>query len=483
MRILQVASEAVGVCKTGGLADVVTALSAALVDAGDAVELLLPAYRGTLAALGATPLYELGDPLGLGQPARIWSAHQGDHTPALRLLQCDALFDRTGGPYVDEHGVDWPDNHLRFALLGRAAAQIALASPAMGRPFDVVHAHDWQAGMATAYLSWWGVGRPATVFTVHNLHFTGRFPREIMPEIGAPPSAWSFTDIEFYGQLSYLKAGLVHADRVTTVSPTYADEIRTPESGIGFDGLLRWRGDDVRGILNGIDAKRWDPGHDTALGVPYDADHPVGKQAARVALRRELGIDVPASAPVFGMVTRLTWQKGVDFVTAGIEPLLATGGALVVLGSGEPELEQSLAALAAAHPGRVVLCRGYDEALSHRIFAGADFLAVPSRFEPCGLTQMYAMRYGTPPIVRRTGGLADTVVDDDGSTGTGFVFEAPTAEACTAAMLRAAQTWQAPDRYAALQRRAMAQHNDWRRSAATYRSLYAEAAAARSPRR
>lgn len=481
MRILQVASEAVPVCKTGGLADVVTALSSALEDAGDAVGVLLPAYRGTLDKVDASPLFELGDPLGLGHPARVWSAPAGKGGPTLCLLQCDPLYDRPGGPYGDEAGVDWPDNHLRFALLARAAAQIALASPLTGRPIDVVHAHDWQAALATAYLSWWGAGRPATVFTVHNLHFTGRFPQAILPRIGAPPSAWSPTDLEFYGEASYLKAGLVHADRVTTVSPTYADEIRTAAGGIGFDGLLRSRGDDVRGILNGIDERTWDPAADAALGVRYDADHLAGKQAARAALQREVGLDVQNTAPVFGIVSRLTWQKGIDLVTVGIAPVLAAGAQLVVLGSGEPGLEAALAGLAAEHPGRVVLRRGYDEALSHRIFAGADFFAVPSRFEPCGLTQMYAMRYGTPPVVRRTGGLADTVIDDDETdgAGTGFVFDAPTAEACAEALLRATAAWHTPGRHAGVQRRAMAQRHDWRSSAAAYRSIYAEAIAAR----
>lgn len=481
MRILQVASEAVPLCKTGGLADVVTALSEALVRRGDEVIVLMPAYRGTIAKARATAAFELGDPLGLGHPARVHAAPLGDSGATVYLLECDALFDRPGGPYGDEAGDDWPDNHLRFALLARAAAQIALASAALGGSIDVVHAHDWQAALATAYLAWWGAGRPATVFTVHNLHFTGRFPQSILPAIGAPSSAWSPADLEFYGEASYLKAGLVHADRVTTVSPTYADEIRTPEGGIGFDGLLRWRGDAVRGVLNGIDTRAWDPAHDPALTSTYDAANLEGKRAARAALQRELGLDLQSGAPILGVVSRLTWQKGIDLLLAGIPAALAQGAQLVVLGSGEPGLEQACLSLAAAHPGRVAVRRGYDEALSHRIFAGTDLFAVPSRFEPCGLTQMYAMRYGTPPIVRRTGGLADTVVDDDatGGAGTGFVFDLPTVEACTEALFRAIAAFRDPLRYAALQRRAMGSRHDWADSAGIYRDLYLEAAADR----
>ena len=484
MRILQVASEAVPVCKTGGLADVVTALSAALVDADHEVVVLLPAYRGVFDRVEATPMFELGDPLGLGHTTRLWSARLPDTQATAWLLQCDPLFDRIGGPYGDDAGIDWPDNHLRFALLARAAAQLALASPTFGRAIDVVHAHDWQAALATAYLAWWGVGRPATVFTVHNLHFTGRFPASILPEIGAPASAWSPKDLEFYREASFLKAGLVHADRITTVSPTYADEIRTAAGGIGFDGLLRWRGGAVRGVLNGIDTRTWNPATDPALGVPYDLDHLAGKAAARLGLQSELGLAPQNTAPVFGVVSRLTWQKGIDLFLAASAAVLAEGAQLVILGSGEPALELAVAELAAAHPGRVAVRRGYDEGLSHRIFAGADLLCVPSRFEPCGLTQLYAMRYGTPPVVRNTGGLADTVADDDArpGAGTGFVFDPPTAEGCAQAMLRACAAWRDTSRFSALQRRAMTQRHDCSASAGVYLDIYREAIASRGVR-
>lgn len=479
MRILHVASEAVPVCKTGGLADVVSGLARAQAEAGDDVTILLPAYRGTLDKVAVTSHVELGDPLATGHPMRMWTTAKTDRAPTFALLQCDPLFDRPGGPYVDAAGLDFVDNHVRFAALSRAAATLAIGSRVGSNPIDVVHAHDWPAAMTTAYLSWWGRGRPATVFTIHNLHFTGRFDEEVMPEIAAPPSAWSPDDLEFYGQVSFLKAGLVHGDRVTTVSPSYADEIRTPAGGIGFDGLLTWRGDAVVGVLNGIDLEAWDPSTDPALKHHYDAARFALKAQARLALQQELGLVAQRDAPVLGIVSRLTWQKGIDLWLAAMPEALAAGAQLVVLGSGEIEVETALDALALAYPDQVAVRHGYHEALSRRIYAGVDLLGVPSRFEPCGLTQMYAMRYGTPPIVRRTGGLADTVFDDDENPGhgNGFVFDEPTGIACGAAITRAIAAFGDRDRFVALARRGMAERHDWSRGAASYAELYRAAIA------
>lgn len=474
MRILHVASEAVPVCKTGGLADVVSGLARAQAEAGDDVTILLPAYRGTLERTAVTTSIAIGDPLALGYDMRVWSTAKAERAPTFALLQCDPLFDRPGGPYVDTAGLDFADNYLRFAALSRAAATIALGSRVGPHPIDVVHAHDWPAAMTTAYLSWWGKGRPATVFTIHNLHFTGRFDARVMPQIAAPPSAWSPKDLEFYGQVSFLKAGIVHGDRVTTVSPSYADEIRTPDGGIGFDGLLRWRGAAVTGVLNGIDLDAWNPATDPALVHHYDAEHLATKMRARAALQSELGLRVQQSAPVLGVVSRLTWQKGIDLWLEAMPAALAEGAQLVVLGSGEPALQEAVDALARAHPGEVAVAHGYDDGLSRRIFAGADLFGVPSRFEPCGLTQMYAMRYGTPPIVRRTGGLADTVIDDDDAKGggNGFVFGEAAGPACAAAIGRAITAYRDRDRFVALCRRGMAERHDWSRGAASYAELY-----------
>ncbi len=481
MKILQVASEAVPLCKTGGLADVVTALSQTLASQGDDVRVLIPAYAGVLARVAVERHIELGDPLGVGHRARVCIARVPDSPLEWWLLQCDPLFDRPGGPYGDPSGVDWPDNHLRFGLLARAAAMLAIGGAALGHPVDVVHTHDWQAALAAGYLAWWGRGRPASVLTVHNLQFAGRFALQLAGALALPPAAVTPAGLEFYGELSLLKAGLVWADRVTTVSPTYADEIRTPEGGIGFDGLLRHRGDAVVGILNGIDEATWDPRHDAALPARFDANHLEDKQRCRAALQRELGLAPQTHAPVLGLVGRLTWQKGIDLVLEAVEVSLAQGAQLVVLGSGEPALEQALDQLVALHPLAVAHRRGYDEALSHRIFAGADLFLVPSRFEPCGLTQMYAMRYGTPPVVRRTGGLADTVIDEDErpGAGSGFVFDAPTAPALAAALQRATSTWRDRAHHEDVQRRGMARAFGWREGAGAYRRVYREAIAHR----
>jgi starch synthase len=483
MRILHVASEAVPVCKTGGLADVVSGLARAQAEAGEDVTILLPAYRGTLARTGVRDRVDIADPLGLGHPMTVWTTPKHEGRATIALLQCDPLFDRPGGPYQDEAGADFADNHVRFAALSRAASIVALGSRVGHEPIDVVHAHDWPAALTTAYLSWWGNGRPATVFTIHNLHFTGRFDPAVLPAIAAPPSAWSPEDLEFYGQVSFLKAGLVHGDRVTTVSPSYADEIRTPDGGIGFDGLLRWRGAAVSGVLNGIDLEAWNPATDPAITHHYDVDRLAAKAACRASLQAELGLRAQHDAPVLGLVSRLTWQKGIDLWLGAMPRALANGAQLVVLGSGEPGLEAAASALASAYPGEVAVRHGYDDPLSRRIFAGADLFGVPSRFEPCGLTQMYAMRYGTPPVVRRTGGLADTVLDADARPdGNGFVFEAPTVEACSEAIDRAIAAYRDRERFVALVRRGMAERHDWGKGAASYAAVYRDAIAQLGPR-
>jgi len=476
MRILQVASEAVPLCKTGGLADVVTALATALQRGGDEVVVLLPAYPGVSERADARPHLELGDPLGCG-PTRLLAGRLPGSDVAAWLVECDPLYARAGGPYLGPDGRDHPDNHLRFGLLARVAAILGAHGVLVGAPFDIVHVHDWQAGLVPGYLAWWGGTRPPTVITVHNLHFAGRFDPSVMAALAIPPSAYAIEGIEFYGSASFLKAGLYYADRITTVSPTYATEIRTPAGGEGFDGLLRSRAASLHGILNGIDTKLWDPARDPHLPVKFDVHDLALKDHVKLALQSELGLVLDAGAPLFGMVGRLAWQKGIDLLLAAIPRLLARGGQLAVLGSGDDALEAALQRAAEQHPGRIAYRWGYDDPLAHRIVAGADAFVMPSRYEPCGLTQLYAMRYGTVPVVRRTGGLADTVIDLDShpSTGTGLSFDPPTGTALGDAIDRAVSAWTDKPRWHALQRRGMAQDFGWERGAAAYRDVYAAA--------
>ncbi|HET9978501.1 MAG TPA: glycogen synthase GlgA, partial [Burkholderiaceae bacterium] len=415
-RVLHVAAEIYPFVKTGGLADVLGALPAAQAASGADVRLLLPGLPALTQVLREPQVVaEVLAPWG-GVPAEIvrgrLDAPQLAGVPAY-LLRHDALYLRPGSPYGDGGGHAFADNHRRFALLGLAAARLAEGVDAAWAP-AVVHGHDWHAGLAPAYL---GVGRvaqrhrAASVFTIHNLAFQGLFEQRHFVELGLPAQAWSLQGVEFHGQLSFLKAGLQYADRITTVSPSYAREIQTLEFGAGLDGLLRERSAVLSGILNGVDDAVWNPATDEAIAARYSADKPAGKAACKAALQRECGLDVRDDALLFAAVTRLTEQKGLQLLLPAIDELVARGGQLVVLGSGDAALEGALRRAATQHPNAVALRQGYDEALSHRIFAGSDVTLVPSRFEPCGLTQMYALRYGSLPLVRRAGGLADTVTD------------------------------------------------------------------------
>jgi starch synthase len=475
MRILMVASEAFPLAKTGGLADVTSALARSLARRGHDVRLMLPAYRGVAKLARAQTMLQLGDPLAVGTTQLLRGRLPDDDAVEVWLVDNPALYDRPGDPYLDPSGHDWPDNHLRFALLARAAAMVTIAGVALGWAPQVVHAHDWQAGLVPAYLHWWGGPRPATVFTIHNLHFAGRFAPHLCSAVALPPHAYSMHGVELYGSLSFLKAGLYYSDRLTTVSPEYAKEIQTPLGGEGLQGLLSARSPDLTGILNGIDVEQWSPATDPHLAARYQASTLGEKAASKAALQTELGLRVDPEAPLLGSVGRLTWQKGVDLMLGALPVLLEQGGQLAMLGSGEPALESAVKQAAQQHPGRVAFAHGYDEPLSHRIIAGSDIFAVPSRFEPCGLTQMYAMRYGTVPIVRRTGGLADTVRDASAKQGEGFVFEQASGAAFGAALQRALDAFGHAERWRELQLRGMGRDFGWARSAAAYESLYEQA--------
>jgi starch synthase len=479
MRVLHVSAELYPWVKSGGLGDVAAALPPALAALGTDARLLVPGFSGFLDAfVDLTDVARLRTPfaservrIGLGRlPGTDRYAYLVDHP---------AFYDRPGNPYAGPDGNDWPDNHRRFGLFGWAAAELARGADRDWRP-DILHCHDWHGGLAPAYLraSPPPVDPVGTVFTVHNLAYRGLFGGEAFAELGLPPEFFSVDGVEFYGQVSFLKSGLFYSDRLTTVSPTYAREIQTPDFGWGLDGLLRSRAEVLTGILNGVDPQIWDPRHDPHLPQPYGLDDaPAGKPAAKAALQHRLGLVERHDMPLVGVVSRLTWQKGLDLLLSTVPEVVARGGQLAVLGSGDADLEEGFAAAARANGGRVGIELGYDEALAHGIFGGADVVALPSRFEPCGLTQLYALRYGALPVVRRVGGLADTVVDAtavtlaDG-TATGFAFDEETPAALLSALGRASGLMREPGLWRRIMRRAMTRDFSWDAAARQYVALY-----------
>jgi starch synthase len=462
--VLAVTSEIFPLVKTGGLADVAGALPGALANEGVAVTTLVPGYPAVLAVLGkARPVLDITDLFG--GPARLLRGKAS----GLDLLALDAphLYARDGNPYLGPDGRDWPDNARRFAALSAMAAAIGRGAVKGYRP-RLVHAHDWQAGLTAAYLYHGGPNPPPSVFTVHNLAFQGQFPASLLPILGLPASGFRFDGFEHHGAIGYLKAGLQLASHVTTVSPTYANEIRTEAGGMGFDGLLRYRGASLSGILNGIDITIWNPETDPLIAAPFSADNLKGRAACRAAIQQRFGLAPDRKALLFGVVSRLSWQKGLDLLADALDDLLALGAQLVLLGAGEPALEQRFRQAADLHPGRIGVRVGYDEALAHQIQAGVDALIVPSRFEPCGLTQLCALRYGTVPVVSRVGGLADTVEDRI----TGVVFDALTADGLRGALRRTADLFATPRRFAALGRAGMGRDVSWHGPARQYADLY-----------
>jgi starch synthase len=482
MRILQVSSELFPVLKTGGLADVAGALPAALGAQGCDVRALLPGFPAVCASLRnpqkvnsfKAPWGEgidlvIGDLPGIGpggQPLKTY------------VLMARGLYDRPGNPYHDGQHQAYRDNHRRFAALAWGAAQVAYGLDAGWGP-DLVHCHDWHAGLAAACMAFWqSPRRVPTLFTIHNLAYQGCFDASCFGELGLPAAAFGVDGLEFYGQVSFMKAALVYADHISTVSPTYAREIQTPEQGFGLDGLLRQRAAHLSGILNGVDASVWDPARDTLLPHTFDARRLSGKALNKAALQAETGLDPLPDAPLFTLVGRLTEQKGLPLVLEGIDELVRGGGQLLVLGSGDAALEQAFAAQAQALPGRMAVRLDYDEALAHRIFGGSDITLVPSRFEPCGLTQLYGLKYGSLPLVRRVGGLADTVVDTDLETldnhsATGFVFDAFDSTPYQRALRHAFALYRRKADWNRVRQNGMRIASGWEQSAMQYRNLYA----------
>ncbi|MFQ6547988.1 glycogen synthase GlgA [Aestuariibius sp. 2305UL40-4] len=474
VKVLSVASECAPLVKTGGLADVVGALPAALAGQGVEMRVLLPGYRPVLGAVGkGKKLVDLPDFFGGKAVLRAGQAAGLD----LIVLDAPHLFDREGTPYLDPANHDWPDNPERFAALSWAACLVAAGEAGTWRP-DVVHAHDWQAGFAPYYLkAHFGAPVPS-VLTIHNIAFHGVVPVDRMANLRIEAKDYDREGVEFWGQISALKAGLVYADRLTTVSPTYARELTRAEFGMGMDGVIRSRDADFVGILNGIDEEVWDPASDPQITAYKSAK---GKARNKAALRKEFGLG-EAEGPLCVVVSRLSDQKGLDLLLQALPALIDRGGQLALLGSGDPGLEVAFTHAAEAHDNIAVKI-GYDEGLSHRMMAGGDAILVPSRFEPCGLTQLYGLRYGTVPVVALTGGLADTVIPAspaaiEAGVATGIQFHPVTADALAHALMQLVDLYHRPEDWARLQKNGMAQNVGWARSAAKYAEVYGELVAA-----
>lgn len=470
-RVLSVASEAVPLIKTGGLADVAGALPEALKPQGWDMRVMLPAYPGLAAKLGRSAEVWSAQDL-FGGPARVLKGATGGVT--FLLLEAPHLYAREGGPY-SVGGRDHPDNAERFAALSWAAAEIARGGGADGWAPEVLHAHDWQAGLAPAYLRYGPETAVKTVLTIHNIAFQGIAPAHKLGALRLPGWSFSAEQLEYYGALSTLKAGLVTADAVTTVSPTYAEELMRPEFGMGLEGVIASRAKDLHGILNGVDEAVWSPGSDPAI-TPYSASDLKGKAVNRAALAAEFGL-TPGAGPLAIVVSRLTDQKGIDLLAAALPGFVETGGSLAVLGTGDPALEAAMRGAAGRWPERVGVRIGYDEALAHRMFGGGDAVLVPSRFEPCGLTQMYGLRYGTVPVVAATGGLNDTVIGATPASlaakaATGISFHPVDATAFQAAMRRLIGLYGDRSGWTALVKRAMKAEVGWTAPAARYAALY-----------
>lgn len=479
LRVLHVASEAVPLIKTGGLADVAGALPVAQRALGTDARLLLPGYRSViekLTAVGAikSGTVNVGAAFGAARVQLLRARMPGSDLPLI-ILDAPWFFGREGNPYVNQEGVPWPDNNQRFGLFGWIAAQIAGGQLLPDWQPDVVHCHDWHSGLTPAYLERQSVAKVRRIFTIHNLAYQGRFALHSAAKLMLPEDWMTHDKLEFHGDLSFIKAGIVTADQVTTVSPTYAKEILQPAFGEGLDGLLRQRRSNLHGILNGIDTEIWNPATDLELPQSYDSQNIAAKQHSKRALQRELGLQESANnGPTIATISRLSEQKGLDLVLRAAPEFLALGCQLVVLGSGDERLESQFRQLADQYPGQVSVTIGFDEAMAHRIFGGADAIVIPSRYEPCGLTQLYGLRYGTLPIVTPVGGLADTVVDDLNSDiadkSNGFVIAG--SESLADTVRRASAVFSDQQHWRQLMLAAMTTDHSWRGPAQAYLDCY-----------
>lgn len=472
-KILFAASEVYPFIKTGGLADVSSSLPRALLKRGHDIKIILPAYASVLVKAKDAGIKKIGELSITGQTIILWQTRLPGSRVTVLLVDIPQFSAREGNPYCGPDGGDWTDNHWRFFVFAKVAEAVALNQANLDWQPDIVHCNDWQTGLIPALLAQTSE-RPASVFTIHNLAYRGLFSYQAFAELGLPGEYWNHEKLEFYGQLSFIKGGLSFADAITTVSPSYAEEIQRVEFGCGLDGVLRARTKDLTGILNGIDADEWNPGSDKLIQQNYNHRTIKQKVNNKIALQAELGLQVDEKIPLLGFIGRLVEQKGIDLILNQINLLLEQDCQLVVLGSGFPNYEQALKNIALQHPHKVSVTLGYNETFAHQIEASADIFLMPSIFEPCGLNQLYSLRYGTLPVVHAVGGLRDTVIEsvEDPSNNNGFVFDEPTAEALHQAIERALASYQQPAVWKKLQQNAMKEDYSWEKSAELYEKVY-----------
>ena len=479
MKVLFVSSEVFPLVKTGGLADVSGSLPNALQGLGLDIRILIPGYPAVLQKLGTLEEMATLHHLPHIGSAKLLQGLIADTQVKVWVIKASDLYERDGGPYADKNGMEWQDNPIRFGVLSKVAAVLASDSSPLShwRP-DIVHCNDWQTALAPAYMKLTEHSPARSIISLHNMAFQGCYPPHWVGSLGVPSSGFSIEGFEYHGQLSFLKAGIFYSDAITTVSPRYAKEIQTPAFGFGLEGLLSKRGDEIKGILNGIETEEWNPATDKYLSHTYSSKNLHGKQQVKLTLQQHLGLDIDANAPLLGIVSRLTHQKGLDMLVPHVQSLIDQGCQFALLGGGEPGLESAFKEIAARYPQRASVTIGYNEPLSHQIMAGSDMFVMPSRFEPCGLNQLYGLAYGTPPIVNATGGLADSVVDCSPThladkTANGFVMVEASAEGLIACIHRALDVFrQDKATWKQLQLTGMSQNLSWDKSAKEYLTVY-----------
>lgn len=479
MKVLFVSSEVFPLIKTGGLADVSGSLPNALQRLGVDIRILIPGYPSVLKQLiDLKPIASLHHLPHIDHAELLLGTIKETKVKVI-VIKSAALYERNGGPYADPNGLEWQDNPVRFGVLSKVASILASEhSPITDWHPDIVHCNDWQTALAPAYMKLTEHSRVKSVISLHNMAFQGCYTPNWVVSLGLPSSGFSIEGFEYHGQLSFLKAGIFYADAITTVSPRYAIEIQTAAFGFGLEGLLSQRSDEIKGILNGIETDEWNPETDKYLSKNYSSKNMSGKQEIKAALQQSLGLNVDAHAPLLGVVSRLTHQKGLDMLAPHLQTLIDQGCQFALLGGGEMGLEASFQNIAIHNPGRVSVTIGYNEPLSHQIMAGCDMFIMPSRFEPCGLNQLYGLAYGTPPIVNATGGLADSVIDSNhahitNKTANGFVMVEASADGLMACIRRAVETYRNDkDTWLQIQKTGMSQNLSWDKSAQEYLAVY-----------